>query len=136
MRKLDNLDTRNVDAFHIPSDLNLVTSEADRVTPGRASISGVGCIPGRSRSGARGLRLLVGIVLSREKWNRFGLELSNLLSRYKQHQYHGRRRFASSGIRDRRGGQISISLYCLELYGQPLEEHDHTCIMRVIPLLK
>lgn len=66
LRKMDNFDSGNEDAFDIPSDLNLVTSEADRVTPGRASISGALCIPGRSRSGARGLRWFDGMVLSRE----------------------------------------------------------------------
>lgn len=75
---MDNFDSENEDAFDIPSDLNLVTSEADRVTPGRVSISGALCIPGRSSSGARGLRWFDGMVLSRDELNRFSSEFSNL----------------------------------------------------------
>lgn len=64
---MDDYDSRNEDGLDIPSDLNLVTSEADRVTPGRASVNGAECIPDGSGSGARGkdcLSMFDGMILS------------------------------------------------------------------------
>lgn len=126
-RKLDSLDSGNVDAFHIPSDLNLVTSDADRVTPGRASISGARCNPGRSRSGASGLILFDGIILRRDGLNRFGSEFSNLQSAFKtyklMYQDHRRRRSDSSRIQDCGVGHISIST-CATNFSPDMNTHE------------
>ena len=130
-RKLDSLDSRNVDAFHIPSDLNLVTSDADRVTSGRASISGARCIPGRSRSGASGLILFDGInISSRDGLNRFGSEFSNLQSTFKTYNVSGS---STKTIRFKwYPGSGSRSHIYFEVCDQLLAGHDHTCIMRAI----